>query len=120
MSDRLGCILLLLLACSVGVSAACSAPTPYSYGAGCFAQCPWNNTLVTYLVTATSTCLTSIVKIYSGCSSVSLYADDSTKTCVSSTNKFICSMSFFAYHDIQGHFLQTMCPKLLYEPKLPC
>ena len=63
MSNRLTWLLLLLLVYASTVAAACSAPTPYAYGAGCFSQCPWNNTLVTYLHVPTSTCLTSTVSL---------------------------------------------------------
>jgi len=70
------CLMSIMLISTCGT---CNASNPYQYGTGpnnCYAQCPWNNTLITYLNTGSGICVTS-------CSS-GTYADDSTKTCASS------------------------------------
>ena len=49
----------LLLSVTRSVTAPCAAPYPYLYNGECFEQCPWNNTLVTYLSPTNNSCITS-------------------------------------------------------------
>jgi hypothetical protein len=76
-------LLTLLAYMILQTHSACSNPTPYSYNSACFRECPWNTTVVTYL--DGTTCKTCTLSIYSACPS-GLYADDSTKKCVLSTD----------------------------------
>lgn len=52
--------LALLLTLTQSVPGPCVTPYIYDYGTECFKQCPWNNTLITYLSPTNSSCIASI------------------------------------------------------------
>jgi hypothetical protein len=59
----LNSIVLILLAVGLLIDQAmavtCNSTFPYDYSSNCYRQCPWNDTLVTYLSNTSTTCLTS-------------------------------------------------------------
>ncbi len=53
-------VIILISAFNYFGTSACLDPLlPYSYGSSCFADCPWNSTIVTYLYL--NSCVTSII-----------------------------------------------------------
>ena len=50
---------LILATILITAYSACNATYPYSYSGNCYQECPWNNTLITYLDNSTKTCVTS-------------------------------------------------------------
>jgi hypothetical protein len=63
MNNHLLLAYILITSLLYHVYALCNASFPYSYAAGCYQQCPWNDTVVTYLQDGTTSCSTSILQI---------------------------------------------------------
>ena len=83
-------------------SAACSAPTPYSYNSNCYPQCPWNSTLVTYLdgticKTCTHSSMQPVLRV------PTLMTPPKSVLRVPIT---IFSLPLRSYPNLQGHHLQ--------------
>lgn len=52
-------ILALITIFKYASAVTCNSSFPYSYSGACFQQCPWNNTVVTYLQNSGTACLLS-------------------------------------------------------------